>query len=139
MTEPRRGEVGARMRRARQQRQLSLAAVADPSGISVATLSRIENAKQSLDVDMLVTVAGILGVAPAHFLSDDERGADVDSLAARVSALRPTDRARVMRTAPAGKRNPNPVTIIDDLMSTVDILREELEQLAHATRTRHRR
>ena len=139
MTEPRNGEVGTRIRRARQQRQLSLAAVADPSGISIATLSRIENSKQSIDVDLLVTLAHILKVAPAQLLAEDDNPGDLDALAARLAALGPTDRARVLRATPDRIRNADAAAVIHDLMSTVDILREELEQLARTTRPRRKR
>src|SRR5205814_715452 len=54
--------VGARIREARQARQLSLNAVAQKAEISVATLSRIERDQQRIDVALLMTLMRILKI-----------------------------------------------------------------------------
>lgn len=135
-----RAEVGPRIRSARLQRDLSLAHVADRSGISVATLSRIETAKQAIDVDLLVTLAGILGLPPAHLLDGDDGSENLEVLADRVGSLRSADRAKLLRTAASRRRrNADAAAIIEDMLSTLDIVREELEHVARSTRRSRRR
>lgn len=134
-----RTEVGARLRSARQQRGQSLAHVAQRAGISVATLSRIETSVQSIDVDLLGTIARILGVPPSHLLSDDGAEQNLAVLAERVAALRAADRAKLLQSTGRRRRGADLATLIDDVMSTLDLVREELEEVARAARKRRRR
>lgn len=139
MPDPR-SEIGARLRSARQLRQLSLSDVASRAGISVATLSRLETSKQSVDVELLTTLAGILGIAPARLLGPGEDSQDLELLADRLAALRAAERAEIMRAAARRRQKQKDLgAVVDDLLATLDILRDELEQVARATRKRRRR
>ncbi len=59
---PARVRIGARLRAARVARGLSIAAVADASGLTKGFLSRLERDEVSPSVASLVTVCGVLGI-----------------------------------------------------------------------------
>ncbi|CAL9316384.1 helix-turn-helix domain-containing protein [Streptomyces sp. R02] len=59
-------EVGPRLRRIRKDREVTLAALAEATGISVSTLSRLESGQRKPGLDLL------LPIAQAHQVSLDE-------------------------------------------------------------------
>ncbi|MFC8832768.1 helix-turn-helix domain-containing protein [Streptomyces griseoincarnatus] len=59
-------EVGPRLRRIRKEREVTLAALAEATGISVSTLSRLESGQRKPGLDLL------LPIAQAHQVSLDE-------------------------------------------------------------------
>ncbi|MEU3439557.1 XRE family transcriptional regulator [Streptomyces griseoincarnatus] len=59
-------EVGTRLRRIRKDREVTLAALAEATGISVSTLSRLESGQRKPGLDLL------LPIAQAHQVSLDE-------------------------------------------------------------------
>lgn len=63
--------VGRQIRRWRTERGLTLAGVADRSGLNVGYLSQIENDKASPSLAVLGQIAEALDVAPAWFLMND--------------------------------------------------------------------
>ena len=63
--------VGAAVRRWRNERGLTLAAVASSSGLNLGYLSQIENDKASPSLDALAAIAAALDVRIAWFLQDD--------------------------------------------------------------------
>ena len=63
--------VGRQVRRWRTERGLTLARVAERSGLTVGYLSQIENDKASPSLAVLGEIAAALDVAPAWFLMDD--------------------------------------------------------------------
>jgi transcriptional regulator with XRE-family HTH domain len=63
--------VGRQVRRWRTERGLTLARVAERSGLTVGYLSQIENDKASPSLAVLGQIADALDVAPAWFLMDD--------------------------------------------------------------------
>ena len=91
--------IGERLRELRQGQQLSLTDVATKAKISAATLSRIENSKQALDVEMLFSLARILKTTPEHLVSEGngEPSDEEEELAERISALSTSDRAQLWR------------------------------------------
>jgi transcriptional regulator with XRE-family HTH domain len=122
-----RSSVGPVLRRLRTERELALAAVASQAGISVATLSRIETNKQSIEVGVLLTLAGILGVSAADILRDGEEKDDLGSLARRIGTLSPVDRTKLFLDASRRPVNGKQLgAVLDDLLSTVEMLRQEL-------------
>jgi len=131
-----RTEVGARIRTARQHRRLSLSDVAGRMGLSVATLSRIETSKQSIDVDLLLSLSRVLGVTPSRFLGEPDGDHDIEVLADRVAALSAADRAKLIQEAARRRRGGDLAAVIGDLMSTLDVMREELEKAARGSRRR---
>lgn len=62
--------VGREMRRWRRSRDLTLAQVADKSGLNVGYLSQIENAKAMPSLDALLSIARALDVPVAWLLVD---------------------------------------------------------------------
>ena len=116
--------VGEILRRLRTGLSLSLARVAKRAGISVATLSRVETNKPSLEVGLLVTLAGILGVSAADILSGDEENAE--SVTRRIAALPAGERAKLLLESTRPRRDRDLNTTLDGLVSTVEVLRDEL-------------
>ena len=71
-TEPRRKPaVGVQIKRWRTERALTLANVAERSGLNVGYLSQIENDKASPSLGCLMAIADALEVPAAWFLVDD--------------------------------------------------------------------
>src|ERR687895_258547 len=66
----RRPLVGGRIRRRRQERGLTLARVAETTGLNVGYLSQLENDKASPSLETLGTLAAALDVPIAWFLLD---------------------------------------------------------------------
>ena len=97
--------IGERLRQFRQAQGRSLADIAGKAKVSVATLSRIENDKQSLELNLLVTLAKILQIAPAEFLNgvtgEEETG---EPLARRIATLETKKRAELWRDLAADRR-----------------------------------
>jgi transcriptional regulator with XRE-family HTH domain len=139
--------VGDRLRQVRRSQARSLADVASHADISVATLSRIENDKQSIDLRLFVLLAKILAVAPADLLDDasaDERDA-VDPLTRRIAALGSRERVDLWRNMAAHRRGQRNRTHggadqlslhVEELVAQIELLREELEVVRK--RVKHR-
>lgn len=70
----RRPQVGAQIRRRRHDRSLTLAAVAEATGLNVGYLSQIENDKASPSLETLAALADALDVPIAWFLLDQSIG-----------------------------------------------------------------
>lgn len=68
-TRPEPGRLGANLRRLRAARGWTLAVVARRTGLSIATLSKAENGRQSLTFDNLARLAAGFGVAPASLFA----------------------------------------------------------------------
>jgi len=86
-TSSKRPAVGREIRRWRRERSLTLARVAERSGLNIGYLSQIENEKASPSLEALGEIAGALDVPVAWLLVDS-------SPAPRV--VRAADRPRVM-------------------------------------------
>jgi len=69
--EHRRPAVGRQVRRWRAERGLTLAGVAERTGLNIGYLSQIENDKASPSLGCLASIAGALDVPTAWFLIDD--------------------------------------------------------------------
>lgn len=125
--------TGEKIREVRQSQGLSLAEVAAKAKISVATLSRIETDKQSMDVDLLLVLTRVLGVTPSDVLQSGN--GEADPLAQRIANLDARKRAelwrelanerRVQRSRTRTVRNVSQQ--VEELVAQLDFLREELE------------
>jgi transcriptional regulator with XRE-family HTH domain len=73
-TPRRRPLVGNQVRRRRQERGLTLSAVADRTGLNVGYLSQVENDKASPSLETLAALADALDVPIAWFLLDQSLG-----------------------------------------------------------------
>jgi transcriptional regulator with XRE-family HTH domain len=79
----RRPLVGNQVRRRRQDRKLTLAAVAERTGLNVGFLSQVENDKASPSLETLAALADALDVPIAWFLLDQSQGPRVVRAAER--------------------------------------------------------
>jgi transcriptional regulator with XRE-family HTH domain len=137
--------IGERLRELRQSQGRSLADVAGKASVSVATLSRIETDKQSLELGLLLTLARILQVSPSEFLdAAAEEGETHDPLARRIASLKTRQRAELWRELAADRRTqrarakgPGDVAQqVEELVAQLDFLREELETVRKGMRKR---
>lgn len=62
------GSVGTKIREARKEGKLTLRDLSERCGLSVSQLSKLENGKARLTVDVALTIAGVLHVPVASFL-----------------------------------------------------------------------
>jgi transcriptional regulator with XRE-family HTH domain len=133
--------LGERLRKIRQVQERSLADVAGKAKISIATLSRIENGKQTLDVEMLVTLAKVLGVPPTELVDNPgaAKGDGADTIVRTLAGLESRDRARVWRNyavvRKSGKGGTRRVKLanigdeVDELLAQIELLRQELQSV----------
>ena len=134
--------VGERIREVRLAQSRSLADVAAKANISVATLSRIENDKQSVDVTMFLSLARVLNVAATELLADDrtdDNGHEkLEPLVRRIVAMDSRERldlwrelANERRTRHKSRATDNKAVAqqVDELLAQMDLLREELESV----------
>jgi transcriptional regulator with XRE-family HTH domain len=68
-------ELGSAVRRRREQQGLSLRDVADVTGVSASTLSRIENGTGKPDADNIARLAGWLDMPIERVMHQGHRGA----------------------------------------------------------------
>lgn len=129
--------VGENLRRARIERQLSLASVAEQAGISVATLSRVETDKQNVDVALLLKIARILDVSAAELLGERDDDDDFATLARRVAGLAPSERARLFFEV-SRRREKGVAASVEELLATLAFLRQELVNVQKSIRRRSR-
>jgi transcriptional regulator with XRE-family HTH domain len=121
--------IGARLRAARQEQNLSLSSVAEKLGVSAATLSRIETDKQNVDVALLVNLSRVLETTPAELLRDDEEPRDEESLVRQLARRTPEERVQLLAQATkrAPKRGGSHIQQrLEGLLTTLDVLRDEL-------------
>lgn len=130
--------IGEKIRGVRQSQGRSLADVASKAKISVATLSRIETEKQAIDVDLLVTLAGILGIEAAEVLRTSSGTGNAEALAQRIAGLGAKDRADLWREVAAERRSQRSharvpardlAQQVEEMLAQLDFVRAELEAL----------
>lgn len=132
--------IGARIREVRTARQLSLTEVAHKARVSVATLSRVERDKQTLELGLFLSLMRILEMDPAEVLVAEERGEGplegLDPLVARITSLPATDRVHLWRTLAKRtiehdrhRRNAlqDIALQVEELLAQLDYLRTEVE------------
>lgn len=134
--------IGERIREARLAQNRSLADVAGKAKISVATLSRIENDKQSVEMGMFLLIAKVLNIPATELLDgasaeEDNGEGKLEPLVRRISSLPPRDRLDLWRELAAerkaqrgrarGSEARHVGQHVEELLAQVDFLREELE------------
>jgi transcriptional regulator with XRE-family HTH domain len=137
--------IGEKIRGLRQSQGRSLADVAAKAKVSVATLSRVETDKQSVDLGLFLVLAKVLEVSP-HELLDEENGeSKVDPMARRIAGLGSTDRAEFWRDLATERRTArnrrgtatrDVAQQVEELLAQVDFLREELESVRKRVKRR---
>ena len=126
--------VGQKLRDARQSQHLSLTQVATKARMSAATLSRIENGKQALDVDTLFLLARILGASPEELVSNGGRPSrDAAPLVDQITSLTAQNRARLWRDLASRRKrlvikreSADLDARIEELVAQVELLRQEI-------------
>ena len=129
--------IGERLRGARHSQGLSLAEVAAKVNVSVATLSRIENSKQSVDLELFLHLAKALEVpATELLLPEPENTGAIDPLARRIAALHSRDRTDLWRELASERRarqsnararaSSQVAQQVEELLAQIDFLRQEL-------------
>lgn len=127
--------IGDRLREARTARQLSLSDVAVKAEISAATLSRIENSKQGLDVGLFLIILKILRIQPAEVLESDGSIDSGDQLVDQIARLDGGARTKLWKDLATTRRNTRVKRAstrdvsqkVEELAAQVDYLREEIE------------
>lgn len=133
--------VGQKLRVARHSRGMSLNDVASQASISAATLSRIENDKQAVDVEMLLTLSDILSIHPAD-LFEQPAQSESDPLAARFAGLDSKARTKIWnelaaaarRRKEAGTPSRQKEIEVDEMLAQLDYLRAEIESVKRRIR-----
>jgi transcriptional regulator with XRE-family HTH domain len=137
--------IGERLRDARTSRGMSLTDVAGKAAISAATLSRIENSKQGLDLGLFLQLAQILAVTPAALLNGAGNGDDHDPLAGRIASLGSVDRAKLWRDLTETRRRTrrahsarqdNLESRLEELFAQFEFMHEELNAMRSTVRRR---
>jgi len=143
--------IGENLREARLAQQRSLADVAKRAKISIATLSRIENEKQTLELGLFLTLAKLLDCSPKDLLGEDDEesgdGAALDPLVRKIAAFEPGERTRLWRELAAARRTVRPKASrrleirqlsqhVEELLAQVEFLRQELEIVHRRLRRR---
>jgi transcriptional regulator with XRE-family HTH domain len=131
--------IGDRIRHTRVGQQRSLADIASKADVSVATLSRIENDKQALDLQLFLRLAKILRTPASDLLGDNGESEEAEPLARKVADLPPSERAKLWRDlaearrqAPLAARRRAADQIaaqVDELLAQIECLRTELENV----------
>jgi transcriptional regulator with XRE-family HTH domain len=142
--------IGENIRQARLARQWSLSDVAKKAKISVATLSRIENDKQTLELRLFLNLARILERSPDELLEEEnagDRSSGLDPLVKKIATFEANERARLWRELAAAQRArlqraksrrlqlSQLAQHIEELVAQVDFLREELESVRKRLRS----
>jgi transcriptional regulator with XRE-family HTH domain len=133
--------IGERIRKVRQAKNLSLQQVAQKTSLSSATLSRIETSKQSLDLEVFLQLATVLEFSPAQLLDEAEHDGDGAEGANMIDRLEPRDRLRMWRDlATNTKTKKTSLTMrraqiramaldAEELIAQLEFLREQIEYL----------
>ena len=132
--------IGENIRQARLAQQRSLADVAKKAKVSIATLSRIENEKQTLELGLFLTLAKVLDRTPYELLGDEEPdGKGVDPLVRKIAAFEAgartklwRDLADARRLARVNRRRTPPHLLaqqVEELLAQIDFMRGELENV----------
>jgi transcriptional regulator with XRE-family HTH domain len=127
--------IGDRLRQARTSRQLSLSDVAVKAQISAATLSRIENGKQGLDVGLFLLLLKILRVQASDVLEADGTVSSGDRLVDQIARLDAEARLKLWKDLAASLRAQKTrrnsaremSQKVEELVAQIDYLREEIE------------
>ena len=138
--------VGDRIRYARVTQQRSLADVAGKADVSVATLSRVENSKQALDLDLFLRLARILKVTASDLLGE-EADREALPLAETLARMSQSERTKLWRdltttrqkAATHRKASEQIFAQVEELLAQVEFLRSELESVRRRVRQPKRR
>jgi transcriptional regulator with XRE-family HTH domain len=131
--------IGEKIRHVRTAQQRSLADVAKKAKISIATLSRIETDKQTLDLGLFLTLAKVLDCPPNELLGDATEDNGVDPLVRKIATFEAKERTHLWRELAIAQRSQavrsrrlqvNQLSQqVEELLAQIDFMREELENV----------
>lgn len=127
--------IGDRLREARRNRRLSLQQVAERTGISAATLSRIETGKQSLDVKLFLHLSEILETPAANFLEPAQDSDGMGDLRRTLMQLPRDLRSELWASLAEDAsgdlgRQGEPITNrLAELLAQIDLVRAQIEAM----------
>jgi transcriptional regulator with XRE-family HTH domain len=137
--------IGENIRQARLAQDRSLADVAKRAQISVATLSRIENEKQTLELGLFLTIARVLDRTPQDLLGQDVTDQGLDPLVRKIAAFESSERTQLWRELALAQRTQHSksrrvqinhlATEVEELLAQIDFMRQELENVRQRLRT----
>ena len=120
--------------------------MAGKAKISVATISRIENEKQSVEMRLFLSLARVLNVPAHELLGEEGLGDGSGPLVRRIAALNARERLdlwrdlaadrRTQRTTKRGSEVRQVAQQVEELLAQVDFLREELESVRKSMKRR---
>lgn len=127
------GELGARLRRLRKERDLSLAEVADGTGISASFLSMVEKGQSDITVSRLMRLVHWFGVSVADLVQEpDHSPVRVVRADQRRSVRLADERISIQMLAPDGKHAMMPViNVYEAGGGMADAARHEGEEFVH--------
>lgn len=127
------GELGARLRRLRKERDLSLAEVADGTGISASFLSMVEKGQSDITVSRLMRLVHWFGVSVADLVQEpDHSRVRVVRADQRRSVRLADERISIQMLAPDGKHAMMPViNVYEAGGGMADAARHEGEEFVH--------
>jgi transcriptional regulator with XRE-family HTH domain len=139
--------IGENIRQARLAQDRSLADVAKKAKISVATLSRIETDKQTLELGLFLTLARILERTPIDLIGSEAEaeGNGVDPMVRKIARFETTERTQLWRELAVAQRSRHAKTRrvqvnqlaqqVEELLAQIDFMREELDNVRKRLRT----
>lgn len=140
--------IGENIRQARWAQDRSLADVAKKAKISVATLSRIENDKQTLEVGLFLTLARVLDRTPNELLGNDGSATEdegLDPLVKKIAAFEAGQRTQLWRELAVEQRTQRVKgrrgqmqqlsQQVEELLAQIDFMREELDNVRKRLRS----
>jgi transcriptional regulator with XRE-family HTH domain len=140
--------VGKRIRELRLAQGRSLADIAKRAEVSVATLSRVETGKQTIDLGFLICVARILGTTADEILLDGRGAGSAAVLAATIASMPPGERMGFWRALGDARRTRRGKTArdkmdglareLDELHAHIELLRDELDAVRARFTTQRR-
>lgn len=137
--------LGDKLRDARLALDLSLAEVAERAFISTATLSRIERDKQTLELGLFLTLAGVLKMPPADFFDDGDGAEGGDPLVAKIASMKSRERTSLWKQLSEEIRNHrrhvkadvrNTALQVEEILAQADFLRSEIEAVQKTLKKR---
>jgi transcriptional regulator with XRE-family HTH domain len=140
--------VGERLRESRRAQHLSLHDVATQADISVATLSRIENSKQGIELGLFLILAKILHQTPTDLLETLESSGEapgIDPLVHRLSTLDPKRRTQLWNDLAENAREKKRfkrsemrqiASEVEELLAQIEYMRAEMESVRKRLRAR---
>ena len=136
--------IGEKIRDARTSQSFSLTVLSEKLNVSAATLSRIENGKQSLDLGLFLLLAKALHRQPQDLLTETDTVDDEEGLVGRIAGLDARGRTQLWRDLSATRKSArlharparDLIADVEELLAQVEFLRDEITDMHTRLRKR---